>query len=140
MVVKVEFQNFKEMEALLGSLSRKLENKFLQNMVSDALRKAAMPVMKAAAPKHSGNQSKASKEYGTIVKNLKVKKTKAKKNGKGAKIDTGDAFWAYILEVGTRSTPAKPWFVPAFESAKNAILNQLIPSMKRAIEREAKRK
>jgi len=138
--MEVEFKNFKEMDNFLGTLSKRLENKFLQAMVNDAMRKAALPVMKARAPRHKEEQSKWSKYYGSIIKNLKVSKTGAKKGGKGAKIDTGRAFWAYFFEKGTRYRPAKPWFNDAFISAKDVIIAHLIPSLKTAIEREAKRK
>ena len=38
------------------------------------------------------------------------------KGRKGAQINTGQAFWGFMLERGTRYIAAKPWFLPAIRS------------------------
>lgn len=52
-----------------------------------------------------------------------------------------EAFYALaFVERGTSKMPARPWLVPAFESTQGQVLERFKQSLKRRIERAAKRR
>lgn len=121
-----EVKGFREFDRLLKELPRTVENKILREATRDTLKEVVLQPMKDNAPRHDGDRSPASKEYGTLRSNIRVASMKKKRKGvQGAAIHTGRAFWGYILEKGSRYIPAKPWFLPTF-SAKQAEMTQTL--------------
>lgn len=111
-----KLEGFEKFDRALTSMPARTEHKVLQKATTDAL-KPMLSALKAAAPRHVGKQSAASEIYGTIVQNLKLRVVKVKRKGeRGASIKTGDAFWSFFLERGTRYISAKPWFSPTVSS------------------------
>ena len=52
-----------------------------------------------------------------------------------------EAFYAVaFLERGTSKMPARPWLVPSFEATQNQVLTRFSASLKKRIERAAKRR
>jgi len=128
---------FDQLDKLLQRLPERVEKKILQKSVNKAMR-TVLKDFKAAAPVHTGEQSDASERYGTIKKNLKVVRLRRTKRGqKGARIDTTDSFWAHIYEFGSRSQPARPWFLPVFRKSEVTILKALGAELGKNIEKEA---
>lgn len=133
-----KLEGFAEFDKLLKTLPRNVENRVLQGAVNAAAR-VGYKAIKAAAPVHKIFQSVASKKYGPLKKNLRVVTSKKdKKRGKrGAYITTGDAFWAYIYEKGSRNQPARPWMLPAFKASYVEMLKALQDRLGAGIIREA---
>jgi len=132
-----KLSGFNELDKLLTQLPRGVENKIMQNAVTKAMR-SALPDVRAAAPRHTGEQSPDSKKYGPLRKNLRViRLRRVNKGQKGARIDTGNAFWGLILELGSRYIPASPWFGPAFRKANTKIIKTLGDELGKGIEAEA---
>lgn len=136
---KMELKGFNELNKSLSQLPDRVENRVLQKSVNAAMREALKDV-KAAAPRDTGERSPASQEYGPLWKNLKVRKYRnTKKNQKGARMDTGNAFWAVFYELGTARQPARPFFGPAFRKASEKVLKKLRVELGKNIEKEAKK-
>lgn len=137
---KVSFQGGTKFEDMLAKLPERIENKILQKSVNEAM-KIGFKAVRAAAPVHTAFQSAASKRYGTLKKNIKVRpsKSNATKGQRAAYITTGDAFWGFLYEKGSRHQPARPWFFPAFQSSVSAIIKQLGDSLGKGIENEAQK-
>lgn len=130
---------FAELDKLLTQLPRHVENKVLQQATNKALR-VAVPDVKAAAPVHTGPQSPSSKQYGTLRKNIRViRLRRVNKGQKGSRIDTGNAFWGFIIELGSRFIPASPWFAPAIRKNNTRIIQALGKEIGLGIERYAEK-
>lgn len=124
---------FEDMHRLLQQLPKNVQNRVVQQAATVGLR-AARGDIKNAAPRHEGEQSQASKKYGTIRNNIKVvKKRRVKRGQKGARIHTGKAFWANFYEKGTRYQPARPWFAPAFTAAVPKIIDAMAAKMREGL-------
>ena len=134
--VKYEVKGLQELDRALKQLPPELDNKVLQKATDDAM-KEALPALQHAAPKHAtGEQSAASKEYGSVLANLgTVRKKSVRKGQKGSLISTGNAFWSWFYEFGTRHQPARPWFVPAFRGASRKVLDKLSSALGDGIEK-----
>lgn len=137
---KVQFQlhGFDEFKKVLEALPERVEKRVLQNATYAGAR-VGRAAIKKAAPRHKeGEQSPASKLYGPLWKNIRMSKLRRVRRGeKAARIHTGNAFWGFIREKGSRYIPAQPWFLPAFQGAINAMLEAMASNMGRGIEREA---
>jgi HK97 gp10 family phage protein len=131
---------FREAHQILQDLPRSIQNRVLQQSCLDGMRSVKKD-FKAAAPKHDrGDRSQASQTYGTLASNIRVIRLKRLPKGqKGARIDTGEAFWGYFYEKGTRHQPARPWFLPAFQRAQTAITTALVDSIIKRIAKEIER-
>lgn len=136
--MKLEIEGLKELNAALKLLPQEIQGKTLQNAVRAAMR-PAFNAVKGAAPIDKEGQSWASKKYGELHKNIKLRKAKSAPNGKGVAITTGNAFWGYFLEKGTRYIPASHWFTNAFNPYVTSIFNDLGEDLGKAIERAWKR-
>jgi len=134
MKITQKTEGFKELDAALQKLPERASGRALQSAVTSSVRKARKEI-KAAAPRGQV-QSKASAQYGQLYKNLKVGKARTKKSQKAAFVSTGKSFWGFFLEYGTRTIPAKPWFVPAFERAQGAMIKQLKERLQKNIDKE----
>lgn len=131
---------FTEAHQMLQELPRNIQNRVLQQACLDGMRSVKKD-FKAAAPKHDrGERSPASKTYGTLASNIRViRLNKLPRGQKGARIDTGDGFWGYFYEKGTRHQPARPWFLPAFQRAQSAITTSLVDGIMKRAAREIER-
>ena len=140
MDMKFEQSGFKELDNLLQKLPKNVENRVMQKAATKSMR-VALPIVKQAAPRHSGkDRSPASKEYKTLKQNLKVKRFGRTRRGqKAARISTNDAFWGAIAEFGSRHQAAKPWFVPAMEKAQDAVMKSVSVVLGKGIADEAKK-
>lgn len=133
---EIETEGFKELDLALKVLPEKVQKKTLQKSVNKALREG-MKDIKARAPRGE-EPSPASQEYGPLWKNLKVRKfRRVKSHQRGARLDTGKAFWAVFYELGTARQPARPFFGPAFRGATTKILRTLRVELGKNIEKEA---
>jgi len=133
-------KGFDEFDRLLKQLPRTVENRILQDATRDTLKETVWQPMKEAAPRHKDDRSPASKQYGTLRSNIRVRALKSKrKNERGASISTGMAFWGWILEKGSRYIPAMPWFLPTFNMKREPMINTLGKKIGEGIEREAER-
>jgi HK97 gp10 family phage protein len=133
----IKLEGFKELDAALSKLPANVAKRVLQRSVTGAMRLAIKDV-KAAAPVGEV-QSENSQKYGRLSKNINVGRAKNRdKSAKSAYISTGKSFWGYFLEKGTKYIPAKPWFVPAFERASNAVLSELKKRLGEGIDKELK--
>lgn len=128
-----ETKGLKELDDLLGSLPVKIENKVLQNAVTAGMTIAKKNIT-AAAPVHGDVQSAQSKKYGTLKSNIKLKKAKAAKGGKGSLVTTNNAFWGFFLERGTKKMEARPWMLPAFALSVPAMISKVSSVLKSGIE------
>lgn len=140
MKLEHKVDGFDQFARLLRELPRNVENRVLQNATRDTLKETALQPIKKAAPRHKGDRSPASKQYGTLLSNIRVASLKKKrKNERGAVISTGRAFWGFILEKGSRYIPANPWFAPTFRAQRGAMEQTLGEKLGEGIEREAER-
>lgn len=140
--IKLDFdvQGLDKLNKKLEQLPLQTEKKILNRVLVKALR-TIRKQMAEAAPKHSGERSEASKQYGTIKKNIKVGLLKSRKRWvKGASIHTGKAFWANFYELGTSKQAARPWFLPRFRSLSGQLLKNFAEKLGEEIEKEAEKK
>lgn len=137
-MIEYKTEGFTELEAMLRALPQNVENRVLQNATIGAMRSIRKD-MQAAAPV-SERQSIASQTYGRLKFNIGAeRKRKRRRGSRGAAITTGDAFWAYFLEKGTRYMPAQPFFRRAFESLIPKVLDDLRIRLQKGIEKEMKK-
>mgnify|MGYP006935476721 FL=1 len=117
MRVTVHTEGFKELQKVFKSLPPDVANTVLGEGVMAGARHIAKSA-KAAAPRHQGQQSQASKQYGTGKQNIKARKLKKQyKNKRAAIVTRGRAFWLDLLNRGTRYIPATRWYERAFEAS-----------------------
>lgn len=137
-------KNFDEFQKLLKEVPKAVETRIAQKATFQAM-DAARDLLAAAAPMHTGPQSKASRTYGTLRENIRVGRLKKLKRGqKGAVLSTGDAFWGLIYEVGnyiqqelgSRFQPARPWFAPMIKQLAPYIIDKLGESLGKNLEKE----
>lgn len=134
--VRIELSGFKELQTAIDKLPGNVDNRVLQAAVTGAIRQGAKEI-RSSVPVGSEPRSINSQKYGSARKNIKVSRVRsAKKSGKGAKVTTGNAFWMWFYERGSRHQPARPWFAPAFARAKGAMLAELSDRIKTGVERE----
>jgi HK97 gp10 family phage protein len=137
-------QGLNEMNEILDQLPARIARQQLQKAVN----KGAGVVLKAtvaAAP--SGwaggslkQQSAASKKYGALKSNLRVRTmTRIRKSGRGAMVWTRDAFWAVFYEFGTAHQPARPFMRPAFDASSAEAVNTMVETLATGLESEAKK-
>ncbi len=134
---KSTLKGFEGLEASLRELGPEVGNTVVQSAVTSAARVGAKEV-KAATPEHTGPVSPSSAKYGTAKQNVKVKRLKRVPPGtRGARIDTGNAFWTVFFDRGTRHQPARPYFANAFQRASDAMLSVLGKKLGQGIEKAA---
>jgi len=95
-------------------------------------------VVKKAAPVGK-RPSKASATYGRLKDNIRVIRLKRNipKSSVSFRIDTGKAFWGYMVEFGTSTLAPMPWFRPAVDAGLAKALNKIKERLAIGIEREA---
>lgn len=120
---------------------RKLPDRVQKRVMSGAVRAGATVIrseVKRAAPV-GGEPSKAAEMYGRLKDNLRVIKLKRNipKGSAMYRVDTGNAFWGYMLEFGTVLMAARPWFRPAVDGGYAKAVNKIKERLAAGIEREA---
>ena len=133
-------RGFDEADAVLRDLPDAVENRVLQK-ATRAGGNVWRKLLRAAAPKHSGKQSPASAQYGTLVRNIKtavLRKAKAK-GRRGVRVSTGAGFWGMFLEFGTRFIAARPWFRPTVEASRDEVEAAMAKKTTIELDREVKR-
>ena len=138
--VELKVGGLEQLDKLLRQLPERTERKVLQSAVTSSVREARKKI-KAAAPVGQ-NPSSAQKKYGygKLKKELRVLRLKrVRKNERAARIDTGNAFWAFFYELGTRKQSARPFFGNAFRSAEDAMIKKLAERLRAGIEREVRK-
>lgn len=139
MKVDMKWDGFKEFDNLLAQLPRNVEERVIQKAVNKVL-KNVLPEFMRRAPKHkTGEQSKMSKEYGSILANLRVRPTRSQPGSRGARVTTGNAFWAYFFDKGTRHQPARHWYDRVFAALSEKLLSALGVEIDAGVEREVKK-
>lgn len=137
MKLEGKVSGFDELDKLLKQLPRNVERRVLQKGTTAAMR-SILPDMKAAAPRHDGERSPASKKYGTLLSNIRAARLRRVRKGeKGTRISTGNAFWGFIYEKGSRYQPARPWFAPTFRRLQSKLIKVLGTEIGKGIEQEA---
>lgn len=135
--IEGKLSGFSEFESMLDDLPTRVVNRVLQQATTGAMREAE-PAMIDAVPEHKDKQSAASQQYGDARSNIKVEALKnVHKGQKGARITTGNAFWLYFYEIGTRHQPARPFFANTFRSLIDTVLSYLADKIGEGIERQA---
>lgn len=116
-------------------LPMKANDRIVRNAAAAALRVARKDIA-AAAPRGTRQVKNSNMKFGPLHKNIKVRKMKKARGVASAKVTTGKAFWGFILEKGRRDMPARPWFDPAFNRSKPAVLARFREAVSEGIERE----
>lgn len=94
----------------------RLGQKFYRSEVTSAILPARRAIYNAApiGPDDRNQDTKSGKiklKYGKLRENIKKRKARNYSDkSKSAYISTGDAFWGFFLEFGTRYIPATGWF------------------------------
>lgn len=129
---------FTECLAFLDQFPQRVQNNILQ-AATDQAGTVMKQAIKAAAPSHgTEKQSPSSTKYGTLKSNIrKLKLKQVPPATKMTRVDTGNAFWGLIIEIGSRYMPAKPWFSPAFDNAAPAAIDKMRDVCATKIESEA---
>jgi HK97 gp10 family phage protein len=98
-------------------------------------------VMKANAPVSAeNNRSPASKKYGRLRDNIRVRLAKSRvQTAIVYNVTVGRAFWGFFQEFGTKNMTANPWMRSSFDSSVNAARTDQIDELKKGVERAAKR-
>lgn len=136
--MKFDFQlhGFDELQRALRTLPEIVQKRVIRTAAASAMREGRRAI-RDAAPRHLDKQSPASKRYGPLYKNIRLVRLKYPIAGMfGARVDTGNAFWGYIYEIGSRYQGAVAWFAPAFRRAQTAIINTLGQKIGDGIDKE----
>jgi len=130
-------EGLSELNKVLQDLPDAVERRVLQNAVNAGGR-IILSAVKEKAPRHEGEQSAASKRYGTLVRNLRLQAlTRVRKGMKGVRVWTKDAFWAVFYERGTKRQPARPFMDPAFQEAQDWAVQAVHDKLLEGVEKEA---
>lgn len=79
-------------------------------------------------------------DYGHLRDNLRVRREKANKPFMiRFRVTTGRAFWGAFLEWGTVRMGAKPWARPLFDRMHAKLIEVMMGTLAKAVERAAKR-
>lgn len=133
--VNLKLTGAAELAKKLREMPIKLEKQSLQVSVLKALDEV-LPEMIQAVPEHANEYSTNSKKYGTTKQNLRVVKIRQTgRNMKGARIDSGNAFWQIWYNLGSRHQPARPWFASKFRSLAQKIIDAFSQDVGQEIER-----
>ena len=134
---------FKAMEDVL----RKLPVRVAERDLATAARTGAQVFRKAiiarapqsfadAETRRSRNTS--GKDYGPLVKNIRVARLKRPKFSVEFAIHTGNAFWAVWLEFGNRRQPARPFMTPAFGASTSGAVNKTAKTLEVRLHKTAR--
>ncbi len=135
----MKLEGFNGLDRLLKDLPNKVEKRILQTSVNAALRVGVREIKKNTP--RGLKPSQASRKYKSLHKNIRVIRLKRHKaNARAARITTGDAYWGYIYEKGSRYQEAKPFFEPAFKRSRDRMIKELGDRIGAGIKKEAKKR
>lgn len=142
----VNVEGLKELSAKLKELGETVAARNLKGAAKDAMlpteqaAKANIPVGSILHKTYKGRTVTP----GFAQRSVKRAVTSARGSKNIVKAMVGvarEAFYAVaFLERGTSKMPARPWLVPAFESTQGQVLQLFKESLKKRIERAAKRR
>jgi HK97 gp10 family phage protein len=136
-VQRSRVEGLSEINQVLKQLPERVQKNTLQRSVNAGGR-VILKAVKAKAPRHEGKQSPASKRYGTLFKNLRMRAmSKLRAGARGVRIFTGDAFWSRFFELGTSHQPARPFMRPAFDESAGEAVGKMRDTLAEGVEREA---
>jgi HK97 gp10 family phage protein len=133
---QLKVEGLRELNKTLQSLPNKVHARVLKG----AVRRALLPIQRAAkqsAPRKSGDLKKA---IGTLVHKRYSDKHHAEASvsvRRGKKFPAGR--YGHMVEKGTSKMPAKPFMRPAFDANKQAALDRFKKSVAELIEKELDR-
>jgi len=118
MKMDYKLEGFAETDRFFQEAPKRVRSRILQAIVNSGASVIRKRV-RAEAPKSSGDQSPASKRYGSLRSNInnRVWRGLSNPNVKGVSVNTGNAFWGYILQYGSRYITGTGWFSKAVEKA-----------------------
>ena len=132
-------KGLKEARWALKQLPEKVERRVLRSATRSGgavLRRA----VRSAAP-IGEEPSEASAKYGRLRENIRLIRLKRNipKGSAIYRVDTGKAFWGYLLERGTRWITAQPWFRPAVAASWPRAVNTIKERLAQGVAREAEK-
>lgn len=135
-----QLEGVADLKAALAALSTDVATKTGKT----ANRRAAQgmaKVMKDAAPvSQEADRSPASKKYGRLRDNIRVRLAKSRQSTAIVyNITIGRAFWGFFQEFGTRNMPANPFMRRAFDQSVGAAQTAQIDELRTGIDRAAKK-
>lgn len=119
----------------IGDVLRMLPREIGDRQLNTAVRAGARVVAEAA-------RNKVPVESGKLWRSIRVERVRARRGRLtvGYRIGVGkEAFYGMMLEFGTRFISKRPWLRPAFEESHLAILEAMGTSLKKGIERAARK-
>ncbi len=133
-VIQLKLTGADELARKLRELPGKLEKKALQLSALEAMREV-LPDIQDAVPQSIYEQSENSKKYGTTKQNLRVVRIKRPgRDKKGARIDTGNAFWQVWYNLGSRHQPARAWIANKFRAVSQRVVDAFGLAVGKAID------
>jgi hypothetical protein len=140
-----------DLRAKLGQLARGSEmTSALRAAVRDPMKKTVLPKARDNLAAISPGKTPLHKTYrgrlvaaGFAARSLKVvvRANRVKTVFSALLGVAAEAFYALqFFELGTAFIPAHPWLVPAFESSQDIALRQVAATLRKAVERIAKKR
>jgi len=135
MDLDVKFSGFDDVFKKLEQLPRRVES----NVVRRAVRAGGAILVKEA-------RSLVPVDSGTLKKSIGQKPQRARKShffiqvgARAGKKQKNDAWYAHLIEFGTKYQPARPFLRPAFDKKEKEIVKKIGEKLNEGIHREAKR-
>ena len=146
-----ELEGVAELRSKLEQLARGKEmTNALRASVRDPMKKVVLPKARANLSSISPGRTRQHKTYkgnivdaGFALKSLKVvvRANRQKTQFSALLGVAAEAFYVVqFFELGTAFIPAHPWLVPAFDSSQSAALRQLSESLRKTVDRIAKKR
>jgi len=132
--VFIDKQQWEEVANALVGLEDKLREKALRKGIKAGLKaieftaKHYVPVDKGRL-KEAIKTSTSKKKWGGIIGNVFVRAGKTKN-------DPAGAYYAHMVEFGTKNMSAQPYMRPAFELNSPAILQRMVQEIQKTIAKE----
>lgn len=122
--VQLKLTGATELADKLRQMPAKLEKKALQVSVLKALDDVLPDMIDAMPDDIDQHRSPSSEQFGTAKQNLRVISLKnVGRNQKGARIDTGKAFWMLWYEFGSRHQQARAVFAPKIRQLAQKVID-----------------
>lgn len=134
---------FKEMERVLRALPERVAERDLASAAragAQVFRKAIIARAPQSFADEETRRSRTStgKDYGPLVKNIRVVRLKRPKFSVEFAIHTGAAYWALWYELGNRRQPARPFMTPAFGASTASAINKTAKTLERRLHKTAR--
>lgn len=142
----VNVEGLKELSDKLKELSATVSARLLKGAAKDAMlpteqaAKASVPVGSVVHKTYKGRTVTPGFAQRSVKRAVTARRDS--KNVVKAMVGVArEAFYALaFIERGTSKMPARPWLVPAFEATQGQVLQRFKDSLRKRIERAAKRK